>query len=162
MIANLDNRQVEDFGYSVDRLFYKYVGNRITRLLLRSQSIDQDSWAGHRIICIGQCTWDDYPPSMLSSEETSEMFPNRERKNLFDFFSKNRQTPHNWLDVADEGLYILRNISKGEYIRSDVLAVRTVTWEEYQEIYNIPIPGLTAALISRTSWSADVSRVFPE
>jgi hypothetical protein len=60
------------------------------------------------------------PPSMLGSseEETLEMFTNGDRKYLF---SKNGQTPRTWLSVADDGLYILRNLSKCKYVRGDTL-----------------------------------------
>jgi hypothetical protein len=76
-------------------IFYPH--GRVIRYIFSREDCNvqhwRDSWADLRIICIGLRTWDHYPPGMRVSEEAQEIFADGERRDLFDCFSKDGQTP---------------------------------------------------------------------
>ncbi|KAF9012039.1 hypothetical protein BDQ17DRAFT_1420433 [Cyathus striatus] len=115
-LYNLDKRLYMDFSHGLFKLGELFFGNDPTRILyrLRSRGPSTRCWAGDRIICLGNYT-EELPNGVLTNEEL-EIYPVGVQHILSAMHVKVKVPKNKDFDYSK---YILRNLSKKEYIRGD-------------------------------------------
>ena len=115
------------------------------------------SWAGSRIICIGDYA-SDWPKSLQGLSTLVELPVNeRFRGYCSDVFERNISYGYNSEEAYPEDhIWVLRNLSKKEYVRSDRIPIKVDDSSrlEYRQDADVSdCPGLAFVLISRICWS---------
>jgi hypothetical protein len=112
------------------------------------------SWAGDRIICIGDYA-EDYPPDLLTAGEVASLKAKLDEDdsaiNLYcitdDFHHcPTISTPE---ELCTDDIWVLRKLTKFEYVRADTL---TVSGTPVRGAFT-GFPGLGEVVLSRISWS---------
>ncbi|PBK68027.1 hypothetical protein ARMSODRAFT_958548 [Armillaria solidipes] len=145
-LVNIDRRERLSLGGKLDEIFYDDFRDIMALLA--------GSWAGCRIMCIG-----DYmrecPPNVLTSEEVSEIASYHSDDSdddspttLYDFtYQYYRQiTSRGYIDL---GGMVLRNPTKHVYVRRDVAVEELKSSEKSGDLGNI--------LFTNICWSANSS-----
>ncbi|KAF9012037.1 hypothetical protein BDQ17DRAFT_1420431 [Cyathus striatus] len=164
-LYNLDKKLYIDFSNGLFKLGEWFFGNDPTRILttLRSGS-STDSWAGDRVICLGSYLYaNDLPNDIFTNEELTELnakgdslaFEDAVEDETYEISPVHLQRILDSMDTEvkvpeeenfDYSNYILRNLSKKEYIRGDNPPWPITDW--YRNSF-----GQT--LFSRICWSND-------
>jgi len=164
-VINLDKRQTLGHWGKLGEFLFSPSPSWLVELLARPmEPLDTStrgvncvgSWAGDRIICVGDYI-DDYPKCMLTKSEAKVL----RETNLCDFASEHYEELHpsgftfpRSAAFSTDRIWILRNLSKRQYVRADVLAAASEG-----EIVGpiVDTPGFGHVICSRISWSSDSS-----
>ncbi|KAF9464920.1 hypothetical protein BDZ94DRAFT_1255563 [Collybia nuda] len=142
------------------------------------------SWAGDRLICVGD-SGDDVPKGIFNDDETREFARMTQRETLGDidpdgeddeyeqydldyidlyevageYFEENRMIRFERDGFANDKVYILRNLTKREYVRHDAIMIYRDEFEGPYLINSVrgDRPGLGEVLLSRICWSSSTS-----
>ncbi|KAF9012042.1 hypothetical protein BDQ17DRAFT_1504455 [Cyathus striatus] len=165
-LYNLDKRLYMDFSHGLFKLGEWFFSNDPTRILttLRSGGKSTQSWAGDRMICLGSYA-EELPKGVLTNEELAEL--NAKECSLAIKIAEEDETGKIYpvplqevLDSMDTEVkvpedenfdyskYILRNLSKKEYIRGDNPPRHITKWCRN---------SFGRILFSRICWSEDPS-----
>lgn len=125
-----------------------------------SSSRDENTsrWAGNRIICAGD-DCEDYPVDLLTEGEVASFRKRFNDENLywvgrgFSCCPNLTQARSEWFST--DHIWVLRNLTKLEYVRADAIAVQATHLRgPFIDDYSYPpYPDLGAVILSRISWS---------
>ena len=172
-VVNLDKRETPSVGHwgKLGECLFDSSPDVLVPLL--KQPFDEDphatnsdsalppeqSWAGDRIICLGDYH-EDLPDGILSISEQEELdrADEGEKMTLYAFAREHYQSvdgisAFNRAQLSG-GHWILRNLSKYEYVREE--AVKVASMEGTADIFSSEI-GFGQVLLSRICWSTDDS-----
>jgi hypothetical protein len=115
------------------------------------------SWAGDRIICVGDYLYHrDRPLGLFTEDEIRDAGVNSMYKMAEEYATV---TPVQLPPLADvfghDRVWVLRNLSKREYVRID--GVGTALDKIFGPVVARGYPGLGPAVLSRICWSSDSS-----
>jgi len=173
-VANLDKRQTPSKGHWGKLGECLFDGSPDVLVPLLKQPFDADphatnsdsalppdqSWAGDRIICLGDYH-EDLPDGMLSISEQEELDRADEGKEmtLYAFADEHYQSVDGISAFnrprLSGGHWILRNLSKYEYVREEAVKVASVEGMGNNRSSNKI--GLGQVVLSRICWSTDDS-----
>ena len=120
----------------------------------------ETSWAGDRIICLGDYH-EDLPAGMLSTSEQEELdqADEGEEMKLYEFASEHYQNVNGTSAFnrpqLSGGQWILRNLSKYEYVREE--AIKVAGGKGMSDNRSSKEVGLGQVVLSRICWSTDDS-----
>ncbi|PBK94369.1 hypothetical protein ARMGADRAFT_1011915 [Armillaria gallica] len=142
-LVNIDKR--EDLGH------WGKLGEFFNDDLSEVLALLAGSWAGCRIMCIGDYL-EECPPNVLTSEEVAEItsyeYDDDSSPTLYDFtFQSYKQIRAR--GFIDLGGMVLRNLTKHVYVRQDVVVEDLKSSEYPGDIGNV--------LLTNICWSADSS-----
>ena len=173
-VLNLVKRQIPSKGHWGKLGECLFNGSPDTLVPLLKQPFDADphatnsnsalppekSWAGDRIICLGDYH-EDLPNGLLSISEQEELdkADGGEGTTLYSFADKYYQ-PVNGISAFKRpqlsgGHWILRNLSKHEYVREE--AIKVASMERMSNNRSSKEIGLGQVVLSRICWSTDNS-----
>lgn len=126
------------------------------------------SWVGDRIICVGS-DGEDYPTDLFTEEELDEAFRSTASDDhaldldgmITEEYSICKTSYRPPRELCTDDIWVLRNLSKLEYVRADALIVNA-TQTRLSGPFIISkgyfvYPGLGEVLLSRISWSTSSS-----
>ncbi|KZP16694.1 hypothetical protein FIBSPDRAFT_934453 [Athelia psychrophila] len=152
MVINIDKKQKLRFlgASKLGEFLFDGSPNELVGLLTET-----GAWNGDRVVCVGDYIGeDDLPPGCLTDAEEAEVkAADSERRTLYHFASKYyAAAPRGWHGLDLNTTYVLRNLTKHEYVLEGVVCRYEMSTRGY-----FGQVGLGEVLLARISWSSDPS-----
>jgi hypothetical protein len=155
-VINLDKGQTLGSWGKLGECLFSGLPDTLVHVLEQATEPGLDEapcWIGDRIICLGNYH-NDLPTGLLSPEEQAELDEVGDDYSSLYYFARETYLEMEWPYYngrQDSQMFVLRNLSKNEYVREEVIRCETLRGRRIQTI------GLGEVLLSRISWSTDNS-----
>ncbi|KAF8665300.1 hypothetical protein AX16_000320 [Volvariella volvacea WC 439] len=154
-VINIDKRQTTGHQGNLGEFFYVRRAGMIARLVnRRSCPKGSGEWVGDRVVCIGEHART-LPPHMLIASEEEEVNGSGGLYNLAcrkyqEVSARSRPDPYRNFRLPDGKVWIMRNLTKKQYIREKKLNnLKISSWE------SPTAPGFDVILHLFVLWSND-------